>query len=109
MSQVNCMSKKEQCEKKKHRRIIIFVITIIAFIITIIIGTVCYFFLFNLPWIDAFYNASLILTGIDVETTPTTTGQKIFISVYAIVSILLLVSLANIATQRIYEIFINSD
>lgn len=100
---------KEQHEKEKRRNIIIFVVTIIAFIITILFGTIGYVFLFGLPWIDAFYNAALVLTAINIDVQPMTVGQKLFIIIYAFVSVILLLSLANTAMQRIFDIFVKSD
>jgi hypothetical protein len=105
-----CLNKeKEQHQKERRRGITIFVVTIIAFIITIMIGTIVYVFLFGLPWIDAFYNAAVVLTAINVDINPLTVGQKLFIIVYAFVSVVLLLSLANAVMERIFDIFIYSD
>lgn len=62
-------------------------------------------FMFDLTWIDAFYVASLILTGIDLEVVPITVGQKIFIIFYAVFSILILLSMANLTVQYFFHLF----
>lgn len=61
--------------------------------------------MFDLIWIDAFYVTSLILTGIDLDVVPITFEQKIFIIFYAVFSILILLSMANLAIQYFFHLF----
>ncbi len=55
-------------------------------------------------WIDTFYKAVLFLTIINVDVEPITIGKKIFLIIYALVSVVL-ISLANMAIQRPFDIF----
>ncbi len=50
------------------------------------IGTCGYHLLEGLPWIDAIYNASMILTGMGPVDTLRTTAGKLFASGYALFS-----------------------
>jgi len=50
------------------------------------LGTTGYHAVAGLAWIDAFHNAAMILTGMGPVTPMTTTGAKIFASLYALFS-----------------------
>ena len=51
-----------------------------------LIGTVGYHHYFELGWVDSFYNASMILTGMGPVDKALNDGGKIFASFYAIYS-----------------------
>lgn len=53
---------------------------------SLLIGVLGYMYYFNLRWVDALYNASMILTGMGPVDKPICDGGKIFASVYAIYS-----------------------
>lgn len=55
-------------------------------ILSLGIGVVGYRFIGKLNWVDSFYNASMILTGMGPVNDMTTSGAKIFASLYAIFS-----------------------
>ena len=61
--------------------------------------------MFDLTWVDALYASSLILTGIDIEVTPITNFQKIFIIFYALLTVTILLSMANVAVQYFFHLF----
>ena len=50
------------------------------------IGTVGYHYFGKIPWVDSFYNASLILTGMGPVDIMPTDAAKLFASFYAIFS-----------------------
>jgi hypothetical protein len=50
------------------------------------IGTIGYHTFFNIGWVDSFYNASLILTGMGPVDRAPDDSAKIFASFYAIYS-----------------------
>jgi hypothetical protein len=97
---------KERHAKERKRDIAVLIFSLIAFIITVIVGTIIYIYLFNLSWIDALYNAALIVTAISVEVNPMTTGQKLFIIIYSLIAVILLISIATDAIRRIFDIFV---
>jgi len=100
--------RKFECEKdkkKKEKYIYSLLIIFVIFIAVIIVGAIIFKYLFDIPWIDAFYAATLILTGIDIEVNVTTVGQKIFIIIYALLTVLLLLSMANVAVQYLFNLF----
>jgi hypothetical protein len=49
-------------------------------------GMAGYHFIASLTWLDAFYNASMILTGMGPVNAMTTVGAKIFSGCYALFS-----------------------
>src|SRR5437763_1901807 len=65
-----------------------------------------YMFLFNLSFLDAFYHATLIITAISIDIDVVTVGQKLFIIVYALVSVIILLSIANSLIQNLFDIFV---
>ena len=60
------------------------------------IGMIGYHFFENLPWIDAFVNAAMILSGMGPVATLQTDGGKIFAGCYAIFSGLALIAILGI-------------
>jgi len=60
------------------------------------IGMVGYHCLEKLSWIDAFLNASMILSGMGPVATLQTTGGKLFAGFYALFSGLALISILGI-------------
>lgn len=91
----------------RRRDLIIFYIMIISFFVVIILGTIGYVYIFGLSWLDALLNATLILTAIDTLERPITTGQKWFVIIYALVAVILLLSLVNSAIHRIGDVLID--
>lgn len=62
------------------------VAALIILIFSLGIGIIGYMYFFNLHWIDALYNASMILTGMGPVDKPINSAGKIFASVYAVYS-----------------------
>lgn len=58
----------------------------IVLFFSILIGMIGYHHFFELNWIDSFYNASMILTGMGPVDKAINDGGKIFASFYAIYS-----------------------
>jgi hypothetical protein len=54
--------------------------------ISLAIGIGGYMYFEDLPFIDAFLNASMILSGMGPLLSPATTGGKVFAGIYAIFS-----------------------
>lgn len=63
-----------------------FVYAMAMIIISVGIGTTGYKFLGNMTWVDGFYNACMILTGMGPVSQLTTNAAKIFSSFYALFS-----------------------
>ena len=59
-------------------------------------GTLGYHVLAQLPWVDAFLNASMILSGMGPVDRLDTTPSKLFAAFYALFSGLVLVSVVGI-------------
>lgn len=101
--------KKDRLEKKHKRTVTVIIVILTALIIALFLGTVGYVIIFGLSWIDALYNATLILSALDVHEEPMSTGQKLFIIIYALIAVILLLSFANAATQRLADFFVEVD
>lgn len=101
LAQFQCL--KEQKDKKRYLRNLIIIITI--YIIFIIIGIILFKYIFDINWIDSWLISTMLYTGIDLEVTPVTDGQKVFIIIYSIIAILLLLSMANIAVQYFFNVY----
>lgn len=63
-----------------------FLISMSFMLVSLLIGVLGYRHYANLSWIDSFYNASMILTGMGPGNVLTTTGGKVFSSLYALFS-----------------------
>ena len=97
-----------ECDKRRadkcDRHEKIFILTLMLYIIVTIIGTLLYMVLFDLDWFDALYGATLILTSIDVEYKPITTGQKLFVIIYSIVAVVILLSFVGSASDYFFDV-----
>lgn len=96
---------KEIKDKNCQKSGIVLFITIVIFLILIIIGIIGFIGLFDLYWLDALYVATLVLTGINVETNAISESQKWFIIIYSIFSIVIYLSLAGAALNYIVMSF----
>jgi len=85
-----------------HRRVFVhrlvmsaaFGLTLIA--LSLLAGMVGYHTLVGLPWIDAFLNASMILSGMGPLASPETFAGKLFAGLYALYSGLALIFVAGV-------------
>ncbi len=68
----------------------------ILIIVSLLTGMAGYHFLEDLPWIDAFVNASMILSGMGPLAVPQTNAGKIFAGLYALYSGLAVLIIAGI-------------
>jgi hypothetical protein len=64
--------------------------------ISLAIGMIGYRRLFGISWIDAFVNASMILSGMGPLAVPQTDGAKLFAGAYALFSGLAVLAIAGI-------------
>lgn len=98
-------TKKQQIPSYPHatRNISIGIVMIIAMLL---IGMSGYHFFERLPWIDAFVNAAMILSGMGPVSTMITPGGKIFAGCYALVSGLAFIVLVAIIFSPVIHTFI---
>ena len=66
--------------------------SVVLIALSLAFGVAGYHWIAGLPWIDALLNASMILGGMGPVDTLTTVSSKIFASVYALFSGLVLVA-----------------
>jgi len=69
-----------------HRMFRFFVYSLIMIVISVGIGTLGYSLIGGLSFVDAFYNACMILTGMGPVNIMQTNAAKIFSSLYALFS-----------------------
>jgi hypothetical protein len=63
-----------------------FIIALLLILFSALIGSLGYHFIGNLTWIDAFYNACMILTGMGPVAEMQTGAAKVFSSFFALYS-----------------------
>jgi hypothetical protein len=84
-------------QKVYFRRVVRTVILSVAILaISLTIGTIGYHVFADLPWVDAFLNASMILTGMGPIDRMTTDSAKLFASFYALYSGIAFLSTAGL-------------
>lgn len=76
-------------------------------IISLVIGMCGYHFLENLSWIDSLLNASMILGGMGPVTPLQTNAGKIFASIYAIYSGVILLASVGVLATPIFHRFLH--
>jgi hypothetical protein len=73
------------------------ILVVLAFIaVALGIGMIGYHVLEGMAWIDAFLNASMILSGMGPVSTLTTTAGKLFAGTYALCSGILIVAASGL-------------
>ena len=73
--------------------------------LALIIGVLGYHFLAGLSWVDSILEASMILTGMGLVAELTSTGAKMFASVYALLSgTVFLITTGIIVTPVIHRV-----
>lgn len=92
-------------QKKNQKSKFIFIVIVIIFFILISAGTIGFKYLFNLEWLDALYAAALVITGINIEATAVTEGQKWFVIIYSIFAVVVYLSLASAAMDYVLSHF----
>lgn len=88
--------------KKKYFNIWINVV--IIFIISIIIGSIFYAYIFNIDYLYAFYNTALIFTTINAELKSKTSLQQIFIIFLSIIIVFLFLLTVNLTTKILLKL-----
>ncbi len=71
------------------------------------LGTIGYHSIAGLEWIDAFHNASMILTGMGPVAVMTTTGAKLFASFYALFSGIAFLGMVTVLIAPILHRFLH--
>ncbi len=76
-------------------------------LISLGIGTLGYAYFAKLPFVDAFLNAAMILTGMGPVNRMETTGGKLFAAVYAIYSGVAFLTFVAVLFTPIYHRFLH--
>ena len=71
------------------------------------IGMTGYYFFENLPWVDAFVNAAMILSGMGPVATLQTDGGKLFAGGYALFSGIALIAILGIIFAPVVHRFLH--
>jgi hypothetical protein len=67
------------------------------------IGMTGYHYIEGLPWLDAYFNAAMILTGMGPVAQIQTAGGKIFAGLYAMLSVLVVLSSAGLLLGPVFH------
>ena len=76
-------------------------------LVSLAIGMAGYHGYEGLPWIDAFLNASMILSGMGPLLQPATTGGKLFAGFYALYSGLAVLLIAGVIFGPVVHRFLH--
>ena len=75
--------------------------------VSLVVGMAGYHRYEGLPWIDAFVNASMILSGMGPLMSPVTTGGKLFAGFYALYSGLAVLVIAGVIFAPVVHRFLH--
>jgi hypothetical protein len=76
-------------------------------VVSLAVGMAGYHSYEGLPWIDAFLNASMILSGMGPLLQPVTTGGKLFAGTYALYSGLAVLVIAGVMFGPVVHRFLH--
>ncbi len=81
-------------------------LSVLLLVVCLLIGVVGYHYTANASWLDAFHNASMILSGMGPVIEITTTSGKWFSSLYAIFSgIVFITNIGIVLAPAIHRFF----
>jgi hypothetical protein len=83
------------------------VLGVTIILISLAVGMAGYHWYESLPWIDAFVNAAMILSGMGPLAQPQTDGGKIFAGIYALYSGLAVILIAGVIFAPIVHRFLH--
>lgn len=84
------------CNNKNIAKFNLWLILVSIFIITLIIISIIYSYVFNVDYLSAFYNTTLLFTTIDSGLETNNTSQQIFILIVSIILVFLFLVITNI-------------
>ena len=90
-----------------YRQLQYLAFALVILLVSIGIGTVGYHALGNLKWIDAFLNASMILTGMGPVDKMDTDGGKMFSAIYALFSGIAFLTFVGVLFAPLYHRFLH--
>ena len=90
-----------------HRLARNFAIGLFMILFALALGTLGYHTVADLEWVDAFHNAAMSLTGMGPVATLTTTGAKIFASLYALFSGIVFLGTVTVVLAPIVHRFLH--
>ncbi len=91
----------------RRRVIFAFMLGLVLIILSLAAGMAGYHGYEGLPWIDAFVNAAMILSGMGPLAQPQTDGGKIFAGIYALYSGLAVILIAGVIFAPIVHRFLH--
>jgi hypothetical protein len=74
---------------------------------SLLLGMLGYRFIVGLPWLDAYENAAMILSGMGPLAQPTTAAGKLFAGTYALFSGLAVIAFAGVIFAPIVHRFLH--
>jgi hypothetical protein len=93
---------------KMRKDINIIIYSTLLWLYVLLLGSIGYYSLFDMDWLEAIYSATVNATGLQVEPPIVNNTQKIFVIIFSIVSIVILLAIANTAINRIFDMYVNT-
>ncbi len=90
-----------------HRQLRYAAFSFLILLASIGMGTAGYHVFGNLPWVDAFLNASMILAGMGPVDHLETNSAKLFASFYALFSGIAFIAFAGVLFAPVYHRFLH--
>src|SRR5215471_6992748 len=80
---------------------------VVVVAVWLVVGAVGYHGLEGLPWIDAFYNAAMVLTAMGTNVAPNHNGTKIFAICYALLSSIVFLGVVTLLLSPVVHRFLH--
>ncbi len=84
-----------------------FLVSIALILLSLSIGALGYHYLEDIPWLDAYLNAAMILTGMGPVNTLSTSAGKLFAIIYSLFSGVVFLSAAAVSFAPIAHRFLH--
>jgi hypothetical protein len=82
------------------------VVALLILAVSLFIGVLGYHYIAHIPWIDAFHNSAMILSGMGPVVTIENESGKIFSSIYAIFSgVIFITNIGFILAPAVHRLF----
>ena len=90
-----------------HRLARSLLVAAVIIVVSLLVGMAGYHWFEHMPWIDAFANAAMILSGMGPLSPLETEGGKIFAGMYALYSGLALIGVAGVIFTPVLHRFLH--
>ncbi|XWV26894.1 putative potassium channel protein [Tupanvirus soda lake] len=96
-------------DTKQKKALMAIIIIFIILVVILLFGIIGYKYFFGMSWTDAIFNTSITASTLGIAPHERTNAEKIFTSIYAIVSGIFFVTTISTIIAYIFSLYFSND